>query len=349
MKIINIDNKKQWEKEISSFKEFSFLQSWTWGEFETQLGNNPIRLKVSVNEKDVALIQYYIVKSKLFSFLYCPRGPLSDSQKALNLLLQELKKIAFKEKVDYILIEPDKNLDSFLLQSFEKIGFKKHASSTQPMHTLILSLTPDIEALYSSVRKTTRALIKSATTNNIKISSFNTPSRFDDFAKLLLETSQRQKIISHTTNYLKRQFSLFAEDKNARLYLAENENGVLAGAIILLYGKTAVYFHAASSLLGRKLGASQLLVWTAINDAKAAKMESFDFWGVAPNDDPKHPWAGITIFKKGFGGETVMYPGSFVLPINKFKFQLFRFITFLRTIPSFKAIHRSLLEKRRSG
>ncbi|RLE05174.1 MAG: peptidoglycan bridge formation protein FemAB, partial [Candidatus Aminicenantes bacterium] len=45
-----------------------------------------------------------------------------------------------------------------------------------------------------------------------------------------------------------------------------------------------------------------LLLWKAIQEAKKRNCEIFNFWGIAPKNKPKHPWQGLTFFKKGFGG-----------------------------------------------
>lgn len=341
MQAVEILEKNKWEKELLRFENVSFLQSWNAGEFQKKLGHKLLRLAVNDKNATFALAQVYIVKSKFFSFLYCPRGPLAVNLPSLNLLLKHLKTYALENTLDYILIEPDRALNLK--------DFRQDSHHTQPMHTLILSLKPDLETLYSSVRKTARYLIKGAKAKNIKITTSTALSDFKDFEKLLIETASRQKFLPHTISYLKKQFSFFAEKNIVKLYLAKNASQTLASAIILNYGKTAVYLHAASNHLGRRLGASQLLVWTAIEDAKNNGLEAFDFWGIAKDDNPNDPWYGITIFKKGFGGDVVPYPGSFIFPVNNLKYNLYRLITFLRTLPSFRALQRSLFARRTKG
>jgi lipid II:glycine glycyltransferase (peptidoglycan interpeptide bridge formation enzyme) len=44
--------------------------------------------------------------------------------------------------------------------------------------------------------------------------------------------------------------------------------------------------------------------------SKAEGATTYDFFGVAATEHPKHPWAGITRFKRGFGGRAERYIGS---------------------------------------
>ena len=62
-----------------------------------------------------------------------------------------------------------------------------------------------------------------------------------------------------------------------------------------------------------------------MSEAKAAGFKHYDFWGVAPSDDPEHPWAGITRFKTGFGGRRESYLGAWELPGNAVWYNLYRF------------------------
>jgi lipid II:glycine glycyltransferase (peptidoglycan interpeptide bridge formation enzyme) len=321
----------------------NFLQSEAWGEFQKLLGNKVITVLT-----DDGPVQYYFVKSKFANFLYCPRGPLVTSAKTLTKLLDQLIKDAKELGVDFIQIEP--SIDpGFVVSTLLKKGFVKQKKTTQPENTSIVSLTSDVDVIYSNFRKTTRQMIKKALENKVEIKSYQDLSRWDDFVKLFTETTQRQKFTPHNFLYMKKQFECFQKSGNIKMYLAESDGKVLAGAIILSYEKTSTYLHAGSNNLGRDLGAAQLLVWTAIQDGKKEGNEAFDLWGIAPENEPKHPWFGITIFKKGFGGEIVTYPGAFVLPVNINRYRRYLLINFLRAAPPFKTAQRILLRASKRG
>jgi lipid II:glycine glycyltransferase (peptidoglycan interpeptide bridge formation enzyme) len=47
-------------------------------------------------------------------------------------------------------------------------------------------------------------------------------------------------------------------------------------------------------------------------------MQFYNFWGVAPENKPTHPWQGLTTFKLGFGGERHHFLHAQDLPLSPF-------------------------------
>ncbi|RJQ26855.1 peptidoglycan bridge formation glycyltransferase FemA/FemB family protein, partial [Candidatus Parcubacteria bacterium] len=67
----------------------------------------------------------------------------------------------------------------------------------------------------------------------------------------------------------------------------------------------------------RKTPASYLLQWEAIKDAKKEGLSTYNFWGIAKDDDPRGAWHGLSQFKKGFGGQRLDFVHSQDLPLTK--------------------------------
>jgi lipid II:glycine glycyltransferase (peptidoglycan interpeptide bridge formation enzyme) len=92
-----------------------------------------------------------------------------------------------------------------------------------------------------------------------------------------------------------------------------------------LGGETS-YHHGASSFAHHKIPASYLLQWTAIRDALARGDSVYNFWGIAPMvtspegqqtiENPRHPFAGVTLFKTGFGGTLLNLQHCIDLPLS---------------------------------
>jgi lipid II:glycine glycyltransferase (peptidoglycan interpeptide bridge formation enzyme) len=45
-------------------------------------------------------------------------------------------------------------------------------------------------------------------------------------------------------------------------------------------------------------------------------MKRYNLWGVAPKEETGHRFYGVSIFKRGFGGEEVQYLPTQDLPLN---------------------------------
>lgn len=181
----------------------------------------------------------------------------------------------------------------------------------QPQHTLILDLRKHEELLLSEMHEKTRYNIRLAERHGVIIKE-NAPP--EDFLKLMEETTARDKFAAHSESYYRK---MLEEIPNIKLFAAYKDSEPLSAAIVNFFGNTATYLHGASSNEKRNLMAPHLLHWEIMKSAKADGYNFYDFWGIAPESEEDHPWAGITRFKKGFGGEIVAMPQAVELPLRQ--------------------------------
>jgi lipid II:glycine glycyltransferase (peptidoglycan interpeptide bridge formation enzyme) len=90
------------------------------------------------------------------------------------------------------------------------------------------------------------------------------------------------------------------------------------------FGETS-YHHGASADAYKKIPASYLLQWTAIRDALRRGDDVYNFWGIAPlvtaadgqqRAEKGHPFAGVTLFKTGFGGKLLELTQCVDIPLS---------------------------------
>ena len=81
---------------------------------------------------------------------------------------------------------------------------------------------------------------------------------------------------------------------------------------------------------GTSLEGQQLFFSEFIKKAKELNCQTYDLLGIAPPDQPKHRWAGLTRFKENFGGRRVEIIGSYDKVIDQGYYKLYRFIAKLR-------------------
>ena len=209
---------------------------------------------------------------------------------------------------------------------------RKAPVDVQPPTTTVLDLSPDEESLLRGMKSKTRYNIRLAGRRGVTVREAG-PEELGRWYSLYQETAARDRIAIHRAEYYRSLFEIAAEhpdEVELSLLLAEHEGDLLAGVILGSHGGETIYLYGASANIKRTLMASHLLQWEAIRRARAAGSRRYDFFGIPPAADPKHPMYGLYRFKVGFGGAIVERPGSWDLPLRRFRYAAFRRAELLR-------------------
>lgn len=299
-----ITDKNTWENFLASIKEKTFLQSWNWGEFQKLMGDKIWRFGIFENEELIAVSLVVKVVAKRGTFLFLPHGPMVKNQEAkvLKFFLEELRKIA--ERASFIRISPISERNEENLKILKDLGFRKAPTHTHPEETWQLDISPSEEDLLMQMRKTTRYLVRQGLKNQeIEIFQSQKLEDVETFNNLHQEVVKRQRFTPFSLDYFKKEVSAFSPDNQISVFLGKYKDEIIASAIIVYWQGIGFYHHGASSLKYSKIPVSYLLQWEAIKEAKRRGCLLYNSWGVAPEGSSrKHPWAGLTLFKKGFGG-----------------------------------------------
>jgi len=330
LKIQEIKDKENWEDFILGCKEKTFLDSWNWGEFQEKQGNKVWRLGLYENQELIASALVIKIKAKRGTFLFVPHGPnvieqrTANREQILKILLNTLKEIGKKEKASFIRIAPiwDRKEENIIF--FKKLGFKNAPIHIHPEITWELDITPSEEELLISMRKTTRYLIKQGLRNKaLEIIKSRNIEDLKIFNEIYQETAARHNFVPFPLEYLRNQFSAFNPDEQISIFLAKYKEKIVSGAIIVFWQNIAFYHHSASLSKYRKIPVSYFLQWEVIKEAKRRGCQCYNFWGIAPEirdesqvSKSKHPWAGLTLFKMGFGGYRKEYVKTQDLPFS---------------------------------
>lgn len=319
MELRNLEEKNQIDAFIQQqpFRPGSFLQSFNWGEFQKQYGYKIWRLGVFDREKlkSVALIlKHPLPLGK--SYLYCPRGPIIDEKsETLKFLQERIKEIAGKEKAVFFRFEPtgqfsNSNFQISISGSNTKI---LQVEPVQPQNNWILNLNQPEEKILAAMKQKTRYNIRLAQKKGVKVVTSDDSKYVDRFFALAQETAERNEIKTHPKSYYQKMMEVLAQQKIVKFYLAEYNQKVIAVDLMLYFGNTVTYLHGGSASEDRNVMAPYLLHWRAIQDAKQQGIHYYDFGGVSPKNEPNHNWAGISRFKRGFGGYQLESAGAFDL------------------------------------
>jgi lipid II:glycine glycyltransferase (peptidoglycan interpeptide bridge formation enzyme) len=329
--IKEIENREVWENFVREQEEYTFLHSWNWGEFSLRMGHKIWRLGMYEYNELVGVVLVVGIQAKRGRFLFVPHGPIVKNSKsqipnpkqiqnpkfknALSHLLGHLKELAMEMNYNFIRISPLLGRNEENWRIFHELGFRRAPIHMHAESTLLLDITKPEEELLANMRKTARYLIKRMEKEGVQIEK-EQPSKGEDFLRLQKKVATRKHFIIFSEKQIKNEIEIFCPSGELVIFSAEYKSEIVASALIIFYGYRAFYYQSASYCEDKNISAPYLLVWRAIQEAKKRGCKIFDFYGASPPDKPKHPWAGPTLFKLGFGGERIDYLPAQDLPLS---------------------------------
>jgi hypothetical protein len=305
---------ENWDAELQA-KGGHFLQSRIWGQFQQALGR-----QVYHSQRDGWMWLGVMRRSSGIKYLMSSYGPLGTTGPSFAEAFSELVSAGKIHKCDFVRFEPTGHVSLADLEARGAVSI----GEIQPQFTRIIDLTRSEDELRAGLTSGHRNLINGTERRGIVVKKVEDPDSVELFLKMLKDTASRSKVTFYPNSYYRKLLEVLGPLGAAKLYLASVKDQPVAAALFYDWGDNRYYAHAgAFQELNRQHKASVSLVWQAILDAKADGKKRFDLWGIAPENQPDHPWAGITQFKTSFGGETVSYLGTWDMPIHKMKYRLY--------------------------
>lgn len=325
MIIQEIKDKNEWETFASLCNEKTFCQSWNWGEFNKTMGDSFWRLGIYNNNDLVAIAQILKIKARRGTFIFVPHGPIFKEQKQekeiIATLLEHLKKLGKEHNADFIRLAPLLERTKENMDIFKGLGFRTAPIHMHPELTWELGLTDSEDKILANMRKTTRYLIKQGEKNpGVVIEKSQSYSDLEAFEEVYKITADRHSFVPFSMKYLKNELESFAGDDEIVIFSGKYSGEIVASAMVIYWKGGAFYHQGASSLKYPKIPVSYLVQWEAIKEAKKRGCKTYNFWGIAPESEleakENHPWKGLSLFKKGFGGYKKEYVKTQDFPLK---------------------------------
>ncbi|WP_304224879.1 peptidoglycan bridge formation glycyltransferase FemA/FemB family protein [Gracilinema caldarium] len=334
----------------------SFLQSGFWGSFKARFGWNARSFLVDWGEG--GKLPLLVIRRRLgpgVSFAYVPLGPelpaqFPDSQEERNQALLDLAQAlrdALPHDTAFIRFDPPWfTIGEYAVPPLITGPFVRSGADVQPPDTVIIDVSKSTEEILASMKPKWRYNIKLAGKKGVTVIRMD-EAGLDLFYELYKTTARRDKIAIHGINYYKTLFEHGKEyrdgSQDLRLYVATHEGDALAAIIVLFRGEEATYLYGASSDVKRNLMAPYALQWKAIQDAHENGCLRYDLFGIPPEENPRHPMAGLYRFKTGFGGQIIHRSGSWDYAYKPLITNMFRYAeSFRKNIRSFRKALRAL-------
>ncbi|NLW33853.1 lipid II:glycine glycyltransferase FemX [Syntrophorhabdus aromaticivorans] len=192
--------------------------------------------------------------------------------------------------------------------------------------TMVVDIRDTEEAILSRMKPKTRYNIRLAGRKGVEV-SLASAEKLPAFYGLYCQTAARNGFFTCGYQHFSALFSALTSGPGSPdllFLLASRKEDLLAGAIIAISGRTAVYLFGASSTENRSFMGSYAVQWDAIRRARSRGCMHYDMGAVSPALDPDHPFHGLYRFKTGFGGRIVHRCGSWDYPFNQDTYDAFR-------------------------
>lgn len=309
------------------------LQSYEWGEFRKKIGQKVIRAGVFEKDRLVSVFQLFFhqIPKTPFFVGYFPKGPL-PTKEMMDFLRkngQQNKAIFIKLELNLPTCEPNTHpvCTRFAYRELGLIPGKPIFTK----YTSIIDLTLSEEELLAKMHPKTRYNIRLAERKGVTVKEDNSPKAFNEYLKLLLETTKRQGFYAHNEKFHRLQWQILQPAGISHLLVAKHQGKILAAFLLFVFKDSLYYPYGASTREHKELMAPTLLMWEAIKFGKKIGLKKFDLWGdLEPNPPPNHPYYGFHRFKEGFSPKLVEFIGTYDLVINPTPYKFYQFADYLR-------------------
>ena len=301
-----------WDCFLKATHETGFMQSSWWADFRSTVGFEHFATILKDRETIYggALVQKFSFSDDGL-FYYIQDGPVLPADESLGgevfeafLRAIENRRKTEHQTVSHLRIEPRwQRLPEFVkgFQPAPSVGDR----FIEPRNTLCIDLRLSEDALLAQMKSKGRYNIRVAQKHGLAVVEDNSERGLENFLEMYTDMARRQNIDAKPPEYFVELWSTLSTVQRGSLFFAEYRGVRLAAALVVYFGKRATYFYGASLDEHRNVMAPYTLHFEIMRKAKSMGCEWYDFWGVAPLDQPDHSWRDISVFKRKFGGVEV--------------------------------------------
>ncbi len=321
-----------WQAHLARVGYGDFLHDWGWAAVASMDGQPQRRFMAFEDGALVAIAAAQVRRLALGrSFWYVPHGPVLDYRDPraadwVRGITIGLRLAARADRAIAVKLEPRLERGSAEAGLFAR--FHHDPRTLQVAQTRLVELTDD-ESLLASFDKDTRYAVRRAARDGVEVSVIeqsDDDGPIDRLHALVLETQQRAGFPRPPLERYRAAWRALGAPGRAAIFEARHGDQLLASGMLVVEGDRSFYLFAGSRREGPgepKRYASYRLQWEMMRYARDAGCRIHDLWGIAPpGAGSDHPWHGVGLFKKGFGGRAVSWAGSWDLVVDPTMYRL---------------------------
>lgn len=300
-----------WDRFVESSHHAGFMQSSWWADFRATAGFGHFGITLKDHGAIVGgALALRLSYAPRHCFYYIQDGPVlpdgepirGDVFEAILDAIDERRR-SDDEAVSHLRIEPRWTDRPGFVRGFQAPAYPDRY--TEPRNTLCVELCQPDETILAQMKPKGRYNIRVAQRHGVSVVEDNSAQGVSDFLSIYRQTAARQGLKAKPPDYFWTLVSLLMPRQRVSILFAEYGGRRLATALVVYFGRRATYFFGGSLETDRQVMAPYVLHFDAMRGAKARGCAWYDFWGVAPPDEPNHPWRRISEFKRKFGGVDV--------------------------------------------
>ena len=331
-----------WQALLARSTAGDFLHDWGWAAVTALDGQPQRRYVLADGDAIVAIAAAQVRRLPLGrSFWYVPHGPVLDyglpaARERLRALLVGIGRAARDDRALAVRLEPRLEAGSTELDVLRGVGLRRIAGTLQVAQTRLVTLDDD-ESLLAGFDKDTRYSVRRAEREGVMVRTIDHGedlSAIDALHTLVEETQSRAGFPMPPLERYRTTWRSLASAGRATILEARHGDQLLASALLVIEGRQSFYLFSGSRRERRgepKRYASYAMQWAMMRLARDRGAEVHDLWGVGPpGAGPDHPWHGVGLFKKGFGGREVRWAGSWDLVTDPAAYRLRQAIGMMR-------------------
>ncbi len=314
----------EWDRDAVRSRYGHVLQSREWAEIRAAQGWRPDLLRIGTPLPLAMILWRRLPLGQRVA--YVPRGPVfdHDDPSQLDEALEALAARARGMRAIFLKVDPE--IDAArrdLIAVYARRGFFRSRQDVQPvLATFEVDLRRSEDEILAGFDKDTRWSVRTAEKRGVRVFELADDEALQAVAGLYRETGRRAEFITRTASYYLRVWRSLIDAGHATLYAAMVDDAIVAGAVVFWCGDRALYMYGASGEVARKTYAAYALQWHCLRAAKGRGAERYDLGGIPLQPDGSDPQAGLSLFKKGFGGTRREFAGAYDVTASRARYRL---------------------------
>lgn len=297
---LSVDSR--WNTLVEQLKKDSFYYNQAWLDLITELYGYSIIPLTTTNATGeitgflpLCSMHSPITGRRLVSLPFSDHCPLLAVDVAsANALVDQAVRLAHEQRTRYLELRTGSN---------EVLAKRTDFAEGQLYVRWLMPLAADPDSVWSGLRKPVQRQVKKSQKLGVQIRLAQQREDVAYYYRLHLQTrSKKHGMPAQPQRYFYELWDTFAASGVMQLLLAEYQEVIIAGIILLASGKTIRYAYGASDQRYLNLAPNDLLMWTAIKLGCTQGYQTFDMGRTACDNE------GLMEFKRRWGASKEPLP-----------------------------------------